>query len=220
MSQSSELSVTNAAKKGAPVEKVTAFILGERNGVEELLLLHHPYAGIQIPAGTVEVAESIMDAAQREAREESGLEGLVWGDFVGEEHDELPPDRGLVAESTPVYVRPDLKSNPMGSIRRGFTIGVKRVSGDFLQIHYAETDRYPDAQYMSFELLGWVPAHTITAVRVRHFAWLRAPENTPVEWTVYEDYNNFTLRWHSLGNLPELVAPQAPWLRFLSNLPR
>ena len=36
------------------VQKVTAFIVRERNGVKELLVFKHPTTGIQIPAGTVE----------------------------------------------------------------------------------------------------------------------------------------------------------------------
>ena len=49
------------------IEKVTAFITQERNGVKALLVFKHPNAGIQIPAGTVEVGEDIETAIQREA---------------------------------------------------------------------------------------------------------------------------------------------------------
>ena len=34
-------------------EKVTAFVIRTANHRAELLLFEHPYAGIQIPAGTV-----------------------------------------------------------------------------------------------------------------------------------------------------------------------
>jgi len=39
------------------LHKVTAFILRPALGGPELLLIQHPYAGIQIPAGTVEPGE-------------------------------------------------------------------------------------------------------------------------------------------------------------------
>jgi hypothetical protein len=52
-------------------------------------------------------------------------------------------------------------------------------------------------------------------VRLRYFAWLTASKETPDSWTTYDDYHTFTLRWHPLDDLPQLVPPQAPWLRFL-----
>lgn len=203
------------ARRGAPVEKVTAFVLDRRGGVECLLLLYHPYAGIQLPAGTVEAGESVQVAALREAQEETGLHGLAWGGLLGEERFELPPDAGMVARSTPVYRRPAAGSEGMGNIRRGFTVEVARAAHDFVQIHYVEHDGYPDPQFATFELLGWVPADAIARVRVRYFAWLTAPPATPASWTNFDDHHTFTLRWHPVDNLPELVAPQAPWLRFL-----
>jgi 8-oxo-dGTP pyrophosphatase MutT (NUDIX family) len=134
-------------KRGAPVEKVTTFVLDRRAGVACLLLLYHPYAGIQLPAGTVEAGESAKVAALREAQEETDLEGLVWGELLGEEREELPA--------------------------------------------------------------------TVASARVRYFAWVNAPGNTPDTWTNLDDQHNFTLRWHRVDALPELVAPQAPWLRYL-----
>jgi 8-oxo-dGTP pyrophosphatase MutT (NUDIX family) len=76
-------------KKAPPAEKVTIFVMGERAGAAEILFLYHPHAGIQLPAGTVDVGESAMEAALREAQEETGLQGLVWGGMLGEEREEF-----------------------------------------------------------------------------------------------------------------------------------
>lgn len=208
--------MSQIVKKGAQVEKVTAFVLGRRDGVEELLFLYHPHAGVQLPAGTVEAGESAMVAGLREARAETGLQDLVWGELLGEEREELAADVGVIALTTPVYTRPDLSSLAMGSIRRGFAVEVLRAEGDFLQLRYRETDRYPDPQYVSFELVGWVPAEAVAGVRVRYFVRLSSPAATPLSWTNFEDHHNFTLRWHRREEWPELVPSQAPWLRFLS----
>lgn len=203
---------------GAPVEKVTIFVMGQREGAGELLLLYHPTAGIQLPAGTVEMGESPMAAALREAQEETGLTELVWGGMLGVEREELPSTEGVIACSTPVYTLPDLASAARGELRRGLVVEVVRAARGFLQVRYSETDRYPDPQYVTFELLGWIPTDAVTGGRIRHFAWVTAPDSTPTCWTHFDDHHNFTLRWHRLDALPELVAPQAPWLRYLSKL--
>lgn len=52
-----------------------------------LLLFRHPDspdAGVQVPAGTVEEGEDPEAAALREAREETGLDGLAIAGFLGE----------------------------------------------------------------------------------------------------------------------------------------
>lgn len=205
----------NAIRRGAPVEKVTVFVMGQREGVDALLFLYHPNAGVQLPAGTVEAGESAQEAALREAQEETGLGGLVWGGLLGEEREEFAPDAGIVAQSTLVYTRADDSSSAMGTLRRGLTVEVVRGDSDFLQVRYCESDRFPDPRFTTFELLGWVPAATIAAMRIRYFAWLSASKPTPLSWTNFNDYHNFTLRWHRLDDLPEVVAPQAVWLRYL-----
>ena len=68
-------------------EKVIAYITDG----DSLLVFshpHHPEAGIQVPAGTVEEGESPEEAVLREAREETGLDGLKIQAYLGvQEHD-------------------------------------------------------------------------------------------------------------------------------------
>jgi 8-oxo-dGTP diphosphatase len=62
--------------------KVVAYIMDGDN----LLVFshpHHPEAGIQVPAGTVEEGESPKDAVLREAREETGLDELEIRSYLG-----------------------------------------------------------------------------------------------------------------------------------------
>lgn len=63
-------------------EKVIAYITqGDR-----LLVFSHPFhpeAGIQVPAGTIKIGEPPEEAVLREAREETGLDGLVISAFLG-----------------------------------------------------------------------------------------------------------------------------------------
>jgi ADP-ribose pyrophosphatase YjhB (NUDIX family) len=64
------------------VRKVVAYITqGDR-----LLVFshpHHPEAGIQVPAGTLEAGESLKEAVLREAREETGLDDLEIRSYLG-----------------------------------------------------------------------------------------------------------------------------------------
>ncbi|MBU1880260.1 MAG: NUDIX domain-containing protein, partial [Chloroflexi bacterium] len=61
----------------------------------ELLLFQHPYAGVQVPAGTVEDGETPAQAALREAAEETGLalSDLSTGRYLGSEDEHLPADQ-------------------------------------------------------------------------------------------------------------------------------
>ncbi len=207
--------MSHSQPTAASVEKVTTFVMGRRDGIDEVLLLYHPIAGIQLPAGTVEAGESPQEAALREAQEETGLNSLRWGGMLGMEREEFLPHQGIIALSTPVYVAPSATSAAMAELRRGLQISIIWSKDGFLQVCYTEHDRYPQPQYVSFEVMGWVPASCVASVRVRHFAWLTSVGETALMWTHFDDNHNFTLRWHPLNKLPALVAPQAPWLRYL-----
>lgn len=55
---------------------------------QRLLVFRHswvPEAGIQVPAGSIEPGESPEDAVLREAREETGLSGLMLAGFLGDQ---------------------------------------------------------------------------------------------------------------------------------------
>ena len=53
------------------IGNVTALITRPKGEQRQLLLIQHPYAGIQIPAGTIEPGETPNEAALREAGAES-----------------------------------------------------------------------------------------------------------------------------------------------------
>lgn len=67
-----------------------AFAYITRRG--RLLVFRHPLApeaGIQVPAGTIREQERPKDAVMREAREETGLTGLVLDCFLGEQRRDM-----------------------------------------------------------------------------------------------------------------------------------
>jgi 8-oxo-dGTP diphosphatase len=71
-------------------EKVIAYIT-RGNKLLVFSHPHHPEAGIQVPAGTIEEGESPRDAVLREAREETGLHDLAIRAFLGVREVDVSP---------------------------------------------------------------------------------------------------------------------------------
>ena len=92
------------------IEKVTAFIIRETHEGPQLLLLKHPYAANQLPAGTLETDESPETAVLREALEETGLKPLSIREYLGCKNDQLPDGSKVNLTKTRVYARPDVTS--------------------------------------------------------------------------------------------------------------
>ncbi len=69
------------------IKKVLAYVVRRKNfGLEVLVFehVHHPEAGIQVPAGTVNEHESLENAVLRELQEEVGLASATIKAFLGE----------------------------------------------------------------------------------------------------------------------------------------
>lgn len=110
------------------IEKVTAFITRSAPDGASLLLFEHPRAGIQIPAGTVEVGETPEAAARREAAEETGLTSLALRRVLGTIAETLPPHERVICKMTTVFARPDRSSFDWATLPRGATITVDMLT--------------------------------------------------------------------------------------------
>ena len=92
------------------IEKVTAFITRQKLDVLEILLFNHPYCGIQIPAGTVNLNEDHSKAILREVAEETGIKNCFIKLYLGFQ-DTIPSEnKFIVSKKAYVYARPDKKS--------------------------------------------------------------------------------------------------------------
>jgi len=195
------------------IEKVTIFVTdtGERN----LLLFRHTFAGIQIPAGTVESGETSLQAAKREAAEETGLEELSLVSSLGSRIERLPPDQRVLAETATVFARPDPDSFDWASIRKGVAVRASRQAHGFTQVTYAEQDDFLNPSYITYQITGWVQDEFLADSRVRHFFHFRYNGERGDPWWLDTDHHRFELFWASLDDLPAIVTPQNQWLEML-----
>jgi 8-oxo-dGTP pyrophosphatase MutT (NUDIX family) len=197
------------------VGKVTAFVTRRTKGGDELLLFKHPYAGIQIPAGTIEPDERPEAAVLREAREETGLWPLSISAYLGSREIAIPEGWRILAARTTVYARPDVTSFDWAYLPRGAWVTVGRSATGFTQVTYEEPDRVPDSQYISMCITGWVPDQVLSDRQERHFFRLEYHGPPRERWTVFVDNHTYALFWASLASLPEIIPPQDQWLAFL-----
>lgn len=195
------------------LQKVTAFITRASGADIDLLLLRHPFAGIQFPAGTVEDGELPVDAAIREAGEETGLTRLSVIAHIGVLDEKWESNRRVVQLPTRVYARPDETSSGWAHFRPGLYVTELRSSGDWVQVEYLEWDQIGKPRYCTYCLRGWVPRNTVADRLRRHLYHLDASHlSTPNEWTAMTDGHTFTLFWAPLRALPPVVGSQSYWL--------
>ena len=196
------------------IEKVTAFVTRPIEEGLELLLLEHPFAGIQIPAGTVE-DETPAEAVLREVAEETGIDSATICRYLGTDERALPDGQRIITAPTKVYARPDATSFDWATLRRGIQVAVNRRDGGFSQITYEEPDRVPEPRYITMSITGWVPDGVLADTVRRHFYQLKYCDPSQDRWTTFSDNHTFTLFWTPLPDLPEIIPPQDEWLVFL-----
>ena len=199
------------------VQKVTAFIVRERRGVKELLVFKHPTAGVQIPAGTVEEGEDIETAVKREAYEETGLQFVEIENYLGCFENELANNQRIIAETTQVYIEPNLNAMPyQEKLTKGMTVDYHSTQEDFTLMSYIEYDRHPNPTCICYNITGWVPNENLSAQKRRHFFHLSTQEKTEDAWELESDMGHiFKPYWTSLSPKPDIIPPQNKWLDFV-----
>lgn len=199
------------------LNKVTAFVLRRADRAAQVLLIQHPHAGFQFPAGTVEPGEAPEAAVIREAREETGLRDLPAPVFLASRTYPAPEGHLYITTATPVYARPEVHSFDWARFRSGLMVRLLRRDQDFAQVAFEEPDQLPNAAYITYNITGWVPEAVLADTLVRRFYRFDYSRPTPPRWRVRTDNHLFTLFWAKLNHLPPIVHPQDEWVEILNN---
>lgn len=200
-------------------EKVSAFITQERHGIKSLLVFKHPTAGIQVPAGSVEVGEDIEITAIRETYEETGLQHVKVEAYLGCFDNELNEQQRIITKTTRVYIEPNLSALPFKEeLTRGLTVDYHSTQKDFTHISYIECeyDEFHKPKCIDYIITGWVRNENLSAQKKRHFFHLSTQEKTEDSWELESDRGHiFKPYWTPLSPKPKLIPPQDSWLDFV-----
>lgn len=194
------------------IEKVTCFVV---NPQKQVAVFQHPHAGIQIPAGTVEIDEPPQAAALREAEEETGLSDLRVIRLLGTEDFTMPPDALITKDQAIVYARPDAGSFDWARLRRGIRVKREREQDGFIQVTYLEPDQDTNPHYITYQITGWVRNTSLTSTLRRYFFLLQTESVAAGSWPVNTDHHTFTAFWANPADLQRINPHQIHWLKYL-----
>lgn len=196
------------------IQKVTAFITRMVEGQAELLLMEHPMAGIQLPAGTVDLAESLETAVLRETAEETGLERVELVGKLGQIDLELPEDERIVTRATKLFDAPASDASSVGGfgLTRGSPVKIQQVHGSFAEVVSDPLDLSQTPPVRVAGVHGFVRLSLLTRRIERHLFHLSAVQATSSNWQSYSDGIAFRLFWTSLEPVPIIHPTQQVWL--------
>ncbi|MCA9940989.1 MAG: NUDIX domain-containing protein [Anaerolineales bacterium] len=195
------------------VEKVTAFVTRGRGATAELLVFAHPTAGIQLPAGTVEVMERPDAAVLREVREETGLQNVQIEAHLGDLRHDLPPDLRWVLRATKIFATPTSDADGVGfTLFRGSLVRHVADHDSFAHVIHEEHDLNQDPPAILTHFEGYVRRSLLTRRGIRYFYHLATTGDTAAAWSIQADGQLFRCFWTPLQPKPALVPAQQAWL--------
>ena len=187
-----------------PLGKVTALITRETKASPEILVFQHPSAGIQLPAGTVELNESFTAAVIREVAEETGLTQVTIRKLLSERI--VHEQKSFILQSTKLYKLPCLQSETSQmAVLRGRSCQVQRTTGPFSLVTLGNQSGAASA--------GWLLKSNLTNTVVRRFYHLTCEEATGPNWTKRADLDHeFKCFWTPLIPRPKIHPAQQDWV--------
>lgn len=193
----------------ATLPKVTAFITRGVGSEAQLLVFQHPTAGVQLPAGTVEIGETVEAAVRREVYEETGLTAVQIVGKLGVSHQTLPESERVVARATKLFDAPAADVSGTGFLlKRGTPVRYLETDGKFARVLYEEYDLNQPTGIPLIRVNGWVRQSVLTGRLERHHFHLITETETPARWPVFSDGHLFQLYWIPLQPMPALIPPR------------
>jgi len=195
------------------LQKVTALITRPRaDGGHDLLVMQHPTAGVQVPAGTVEENESLIDAAFREVAEETGLRELRLVRRLGTETLTAKDGAYAMLRATPLRKGPSLDAAVLeASFPRAYWCRAIGQAGAFSEIVYEEHDFNVQPKRVLVRYSGWVESDAIADAVERHFFHFEVGVPTQERW-VQQAEQSFECYFTPLVPKPKLMHLQQAWL--------
>lgn len=198
--------------KGA-LGKVTALITRRIDIIPQLLVFRHPTAGIQLPAGTVDLDEPFEKALLREVFEETGLTQVAIEKFLGEY--KVRTTQPSFLRSSTLCKSPCLRSEAYGPLlNRGRRCHILETCGSYSLVRIEdgvgsmEADTAGAAKYE-----GWVLSQNLTDTVVRRFYHVSCSTDTRMSWFKRADLNHiFKCYWTALIPKPKIHPAQQDWI--------
>lgn len=193
------------------IEKVACFALRRRAAGSELLVIRHPTAGTQLPAGTVELGESGEAAALREFHEETGRQAArAW--IIGTVEHRVPPPNAVLNGTPKVVDRIACAGSADHlRLRRGLPIRVVAHDGGRAHVIYEELDYNVFPPRVLTSVSGWVDDTFISRRVVRYLCRVETVDGADRTWSFESDGQSWRLEWAPTQGLT-LFGDQQTWL--------
>jgi 8-oxo-dGTP pyrophosphatase MutT (NUDIX family) len=195
------------------VDKVAAFITRDQSELDQLLVFEHPMGDIQLPAGTVELGESIEDAVIREVHEETGIDHAKIIAKLRSFARTLPEHDKIVTRMSKIFSEPAFDSSSEGyGLTRGTPVEVVAEIGPFVEIVTDPLDFSHSPPERVYRVRGYIRKSLLASKIRRHLFHLKVGEIMPDSWTIFSDGLNFQLTWVPIGSKTGLNPRHNQWL--------
>ena len=197
------------------MQKITIFIL--RNMKKEILVFRHEDSSIQIPAGTIEEGESIIESAIREMYEETGINRNEIENIeeLDTKLNELLEHEVIIEKESNIFSRSREDSINWIKIRKGITVNKIREQTGYSLIEYREWNNEIEKDYFTYEICGWINSDNISHNKIRNFVVINVKTEKEI-WNTFSDCHTFNHYFVNTKEIPKLLPNQERWKTVLN----